>query len=120
MKKIVLSLSLVGLGLVSHAQKSEKSFDIALAVKNSIVAPSLSFEKNYGLGYKKKFSIGWGLRANGVIGGTANYITAPALLTSGKRSLAAFFTEYKNDKLDTLDLKKNRNSGFEFKNCTSI
>jgi hypothetical protein len=55
MKKIVLSLSLVGLGLVSHAQKSEKSFDIALAVKNSIVAPSLSFEKNYGLGYKKSF-----------------------------------------------------------------
>ncbi len=106
MNKILLTLSLIGLGLVSNAQKSEKFFDVALAAKNSIIAPSLSFEKNYGLGNKKKFSIGWGVRANAVFGGAGNYITAPALLTSGKRSLAALFTEYKNDKLDTLDLKK--------------
>ena len=106
MNKILLTIGLIGLGLVSYAQKSEKSFDIALAAKNAIFAPSLSFEKNYGLGSKKKFSIGWGVRANAVFGGAGNYITAPALLTSGKRSLVAFFTEYKNDKLDTLDLKK--------------
>ena len=54
MKVILLTLSLIGLGSISYAQKSEQSFDFALAAKNSIFAPSISFERNYGLGSKKK------------------------------------------------------------------
>jgi hypothetical protein len=82
-----------------------KSLDFALAAKNG-VAPSFSFENKYNFGAKKRLSIAYGARANAYFGGATDYITAPALLTSGKRSLVAFFTEYKPDKLDTLRLSQ--------------
>jgi hypothetical protein len=89
---------LIGI-LLGHAFAHAQTVDLALAVKNDI-APSISVDKFYG----KKFKIGIGIRSTAFFGPQRNYITAPALLTSGRRSLAAFFTEYKNEKLDTLTL----------------
>lgn len=99
-------ITLVAILIVTNSVHAQvKSFDFALAAKNGI-APSFSFESKYNFGAKKRFSIAYGARANAYFGGETDYITAPALLTSGKRSLAAFFTEYKPDKLDTLRLSK--------------
>jgi hypothetical protein len=85
--------------LLGYACVQAQTIDVALAAKRGI-APSISIDKFYG----KKFRIGLGIRTTAFVGGQQNYITAPAMLTSGKRSLAAFFTEYKNEKLDTLTL----------------
>jgi hypothetical protein len=85
--------------MLGYACAQAQTVDIALAGKKGI-APSFSIDKYYG----KKLKIGIGLRATAFFGGSQNYVTAPAMLTSGKRSLAAFFTDYKNEKLDTLTL----------------
>jgi hypothetical protein len=82
-----------------------QSFDIARAAKQEF-APSLSYQKLYGLGSKKKFNLGWGVRANGFFSGEKSFLTAPAKLTSGKQSLAAFFTEYNPAKIDTINFSK--------------
>lgn len=73
--------------------------DFALAAKKE-VAPSVSIDKFYG----KKFKVGIGLRANAYFSKTKTLQTAPYQLTSGKPSLIGFFTPYKTDKLDSLDL----------------
>lgn len=78
-----------------------QQFDFAIAARNG-VSPSLSFQKTYGLGQKKNLKLGWGLRANGFFSGHNDLITAPYQLTSGKPSIIGFFTEYKNEKLDTI------------------
>jgi hypothetical protein len=87
--------------MLGHACAQAQTVDLALAGKKGI-APSLSIDKYFG----KKFRIGLGLRTTAFFGGSQDFITAPAMLTSGKRSLAAFFTPYKNEKLDTLTLSQ--------------
>lgn len=82
-----------------------QSLDFAVATKKEF-APSASFQKTYDLGKKKNFQLGWGIRANGYFSGEKEYLTAPALLTSGKQSLAAFFTEYNPAKIDTINFSK--------------
>jgi hypothetical protein len=78
---------------------AQKEIDIALAY-NKGTTLSGSYDKFWG----KKLKIGLGLRANLHSSGHSMYITAPAELTSGKKSLAAFFTPYSNEKLDTLHM----------------
>jgi hypothetical protein len=75
--------------------------DVALAARDGF-SPSISFQKVYGIGQKKNFKIGWGIRANGYFSKGTKLITAPYQLTSGKPSIIGFFTEYKLDKLDTI------------------
>lgn len=100
-----MKLKLFFLLILLQTKAIAQSIDIAIAAKKEL-APSVSYQKNYALGTKKRIQIGWGLRTNMYIAGQKNYITAPALLTSGKQSIVAFFTEYKPDKLDTLSISK--------------
>ncbi|MCP9754046.1 hypothetical protein EGI26_02575 [Lacihabitans sp. CCS-44] len=97
-------VSLLLLCLFSTKSWSQ-SIDFAIAAKKEF-APSVSYQKTYDVGKKKRFQIGWGVRANGYFSGQKEYLTAPALLTSGKQSLAAFFTEYNPAKIDTIDFSK--------------
>jgi hypothetical protein len=98
MKKILFAL------LITICSKgsifAQKQIDLALSFNKGTTA-ALSFDKFKG----EKFKIGLGVRANFHSSGHSQYITAPAELTSGKKSLAAFFTPYKNDKLDTLHME---------------
>lgn len=80
---------------IANAQK----LDFALAAKKEL-APSVSIDKFFG----KKFKVGIGLRANAYFSKNKTLQTAPYQLTSGKPSLIGFFTPYKTDKLDSLDL----------------
>jgi hypothetical protein len=90
---------------ISVSNSKAQVLDFALAAKNEF-SPSFSYEKTYGLGLNKRFQIGWGIRANSYFSGKKPFITAPAELTSGKKSIAAFFTEYRPEYLDTLQLTK--------------
>jgi hypothetical protein len=101
MKKISIGLVL---SLLSHFAIAQH-IDFAVAAKKEF-APSVSYQKTYGIGSKKKFQLGWGVRVNGYFSGEKEYLTAPAKLTSGKQSISAFFTEYNPAKIDTLDLEK--------------
>lgn len=78
-----------------------QQLDFSLAARNGF-SPSLSFQKMYGIGQKKNFKIGWGIRANAFFSNENDLITAPYQLTSGQPSIIGFFTEYKLDRLDTL------------------
>ncbi len=101
MKKYFSWLFLCLLAMKGHSQ----NLDIALAAKKE-VAPSVSFQKVYEIGKKKKFQAGWGLRANAYFAGEKEYLTAPARLTSGKQSIVAFFTEYNPEKIDTINFTR--------------
>jgi hypothetical protein len=79
--------------------------DFVLAAKDGF-SPSVSFQKVYGIGEKKNFKIGWGIRANSYFSKGKDLITAPYKLTSGKPSIIGFFTEYKLEKLDTIAVEK--------------
>lgn len=101
MKKLIALLLLCLFSTKTWSQ----SLDFAVAAKKEF-APSVSFQKTYDFGKKKNFQLGWGIRANGYFSGQKEYLTAPALLTSGKQSLAAFFTEYNPAKIDTINFAK--------------
>jgi hypothetical protein len=85
--------------------KTQRNLDFAIAF-GSAFSPSVSYQKLYGIGDRKRFKIGWGVRLNTFFGGDRDFITAPAKLTSGKESIVALFTENIANNLDTLRLKK--------------
>jgi hypothetical protein len=110
MKKYIESISkyiviAITLTMLLDFKVQSQSLDISLAAKQEF-APSVSFQKIYNVGKKDRFQIGWGIRANAFFSGEKSYSTAPALLTSGRQSIAAFFTEYNPAKIDTLNFTK--------------
>ncbi len=106
MKRYFIVLLLIGTFAFQHVGFSQtKELDFALAAKNE-VAPAVSFNQDYSLGKNKRIKLGYGIRLNTYFSGERAYLTAPALLTSGKQSIAAFFTPYSPEKIDTLTQKR--------------
>lgn len=106
MKKIFsLLLTLYAITTFGQYAKTEENIDLSIAFGQSF-APSLSYQKLYGLGQSKRFKVGWGLRANGFFSGEKNYRTAPAKLTSGQSSIFALFADDIVSNIDTLQLSK--------------
>lgn len=101
MKKLLVFFSIVLLHF--SAQSQELNFTVAASNQFS---PSISYQKMYELGSKKKFSIGWGVRLNSFFGGEKSYLTAPASLTTGKQSIAALFSELIPGNIDTLNVQR--------------
>lgn len=94
--------------------KIQEDVDLSIAFGQSF-APSLSYQKLYGLGQSKRFKIGWGLRATAFFGGEKNYRTAPARLTSAQSSLFALFADDLVGNIDTLRLSKTALGSFNAK-----
>lgn len=108
--KIALSFTFLLASLAAIiGQTSKQNFVVSIA-KGEGASLALAYEKIHALGNKQKLKIGYGLRATAFRGKNLEFITAPAMLTSGKKSIVALFTNYKNEKLDTLT----------FANSTSI
>ncbi|MDI9870827.1 hypothetical protein [Flectobacillus roseus] len=106
MKKIILLLlMLCSITTFGQYAKIQEDVDLSIAFGQSF-APSLSYQKLYGLGKNKRFKMGWGLRANGLFGGEKTYRTAPARLTSGQYSIFALFSDDIVSNIDTLQLSK--------------
>lgn len=97
MKKLLL-VAFLFLTIKGYSQE----IDLALAGGKGF-SPAISYSKLYG----KKFKIGYGLRLTSYNGGSLDFITAPAKLTAGKQSIAAFFESEKIvSQLDTFKLTK--------------
>jgi hypothetical protein len=67
-KIILLLLMLCSITTFGQYAKIQEDIDLSIAFGQSF-APSLSYQKLYGLGKNKRFKMGWGLRANGLFGG---------------------------------------------------
>ncbi|MBK8845055.1 MAG: hypothetical protein IPO27_00290 [Bacteroidetes bacterium] len=81
-------------------------FDFTLGVSSGQFSGALSWVHLHGLGKKKKFKIGYGVRFTGYSGSDLNYLTAPAKLTSGQTGPQVLFTEINPANYDTLFLSK--------------
>ena len=74
---------------------------------NGVSSEALAYKSMYGLGDKRKFYIGFGLRATAAQTNEMNFITAPAKVSEGN-----FFKPQNPDKLDTLVLGKTNTFAF--------
>jgi hypothetical protein len=86
MKKalLFLSLSIFTFGVVAQ---SGTSVELGGAIGSSVGSISASGFQNWGLGSKKKFYIGTGVRFTSFFGSNVNFITAPADLTSDDKNI---------------------------------
>ncbi|MDZ4667709.1 MAG: hypothetical protein SGJ00_07475 [bacterium] len=102
---ILLSLLLVG-NLKAQYFKENNYYDLSLSTKGNQSLASISWNHLHGMGKSKKFSLGYGLRYNANFGKDADFITAPAKLTSGSSGLGVLFSENKLGNFDTVFIPK--------------
>lgn len=90
MKKTLLfaSFSLLSLGAMSQ---NGTSFELGGAIGSSVNSISASGFQNFGIGSKKKFYIGTGLRFTTFFGSNVNFTTAPADLTADDKNVDTLF-----------------------------
>jgi hypothetical protein len=86
MKKALLFLSLSILTFGAIAQ-SGTSFELGGAIGSSVGSISASGFQNFGIGSKKKFYIGTGVRFTSFFGSNVNFTTAPADLTGDDKNI---------------------------------
>jgi hypothetical protein len=93
-------------GVNGQYLKENNYYDLTYSTsgKQSLVA--LNWSHLHGLGKNKKFSIGYGVRFNANFGKNADYITAPAKLTSGSSGPGVIFSETILENLDTITFSK--------------
>jgi hypothetical protein len=109
MKKI-LAFSLLILSSISYLQAQDEKptffgdleLDLTLNVGERTFMNATSANKIFGLGQKKKFKLGFGLRGSSFFGDRLHYTTAPAKITSGKTGPAVLFTENIEENIDSL------------------
>jgi hypothetical protein len=105
-KKLVLAIGLTLMALTTTFAQRYRTADVAVAFGSGF-APALSYNQYYG----KKFKYGFGVRFTSFNAGQTDLITAPAKLTAGKESLAAFFEPKKiTSQLDTLRLSNSQSN----------
>jgi Outer membrane protein beta-barrel domain len=86
MKKALSFLALILLSFGAKAQNGT-SVELGGAIGSSVGSISASGFQNWGLGSKKKFYIGTGVRFTSFFGGNVNFTTAPADLTSDDKNI---------------------------------
>lgn len=90
MKKTLLFASFSLLSLGTMAQNGT-SFELGGAIGSSVNSISASGFQNFGIGSKKKFYIGTGLRFTTFFGSNVNFTTAPADLTADDKNVDTLF-----------------------------
>lgn len=111
--------------VILHAQNKDtnnQAIDFAFGVGKAGASPAIGYEKLYGIGKAKKLKIGYGLRYTGYFANDKDihFRTAPAMLTSGKYSIVALFSEDILNQIDTLHMHNistnsfNINTRFEY------
>jgi hypothetical protein len=99
-KQLIIATVLLLLAFTTTFAQRYRTADVAVSFGSGF-APALSYSQLYG----KKFKYGLGLRFTSFTAGQTDFITAPAKLTAGKESFAAFFEPKKiTTQLDTLRL----------------
>jgi hypothetical protein len=80
--------------------------DLAIGANKNQFGTAFSWYKLHGIGKKKNFKAGYGLRFSTFSGKDQDYVTAPARLTSGETGPFVIFTENIQENFDTLRLNK--------------
>jgi hypothetical protein len=82
------------------AQNSYYEFSVSTSGKQS--AGALAWNHLHGIGKNKRFKLGYGVRFTGNFGRAADFITAPARLTSTTTGPLVIFSDNKPENFDTL------------------
>ena len=90
MRKLLLFLSLSTLAFGAMDQVGT-SFELGGGIGSSVGSISASGFHNWGLGSKKKFYVGTGLRFTSYFGSSVNFTTAPADLTADDKNVDTLF-----------------------------
>jgi hypothetical protein len=90
MKKTLLLLPFLLLSLSIIAQNGT-SFELGGAIGSSVNSISASGFQNFGIGSKKKFYVGTGVRFTTFFGNNINFTTAPADLTADDKNVDTLF-----------------------------
>jgi hypothetical protein len=112
MKKRILFISTILIWSISNAQDTKKTsksykynnfFEASFSIGDNQYAPSMAWNHLHGIGKKKNFKIGYGVRWSSYIGsGFKDYQTAPAKFTSGQQGPQVLFSDYVNSNIDTV------------------
>jgi long-subunit fatty acid transport protein len=86
MKKTLLLLLFALISLVATAQNGT-SFELGGAIGSSVGSISASGFQNWGIGSKKKFYVGTGVRFTTFFGSNVNFTTAPSDLTADDKNV---------------------------------
>ena len=86
MKKLLLFISIAFLSFGAIAQNGT-SFELGGALGSSVGSISAAGYHNWGIGAKKRFSVGTGVRFTSFFGTNVNFITAPADLTADDKNV---------------------------------
>ncbi len=86
--------------------KYNNNFDIALGAGSGQFSGALSWVHFHGIGEKKKFKIGYGIRFTSYFGSNQNYITAPAKIANKQTGPQVLFVDNFPENLDTLFIAK--------------
>lgn len=89
-------------GAFAQYLKENNYYDLTFSTSGKQSLAALNWSHLHGLGKNKKFSIGYGIRFNSNFGKNADYITAPAKLTSGSTGAGVIFSEIIAGNLDTI------------------
>jgi len=84
--------------------KENNYYDLSLSSNGKQHASAISWNHLHGIGRAKKFSIGYGLRFTSAFGRQADFITAPAKLTSGTTGVGVIFSDNVFGNFDTITL----------------
>ena len=103
----VVTAILCSINSLSYAQTAQypyTSTELNLAAKNGEFIPSLALNNFAG----RQFKIGFAFRLNAFFSKEKTYITAPAILTSGKTGPSVFFADQIEANIDTIEFEKSR------------
>ena len=107
MHKIIITSVLVAIQFIARAQneiKPTQQVDLTLSYGPKEFITSLAWSRLHPILKSRKFQVGYGLRYNGYISNDKDYITAPAILTSGERGPQVLFIENIEENIDTFSL----------------
>jgi hypothetical protein len=86
--------------------KKNEQWGFAVNAGAGSFASSLAWSQQHGIGRRKRFRIGYGLRLTNFWGSDLEYVTAPAKYTSGKQSIAALFSPNIDANIDTVNFAR--------------
>lgn len=102
----LLSFSQENTSEVRRGFKYGNSYDLAFAAGTDQLSGALSWLHFHGIGKKKKFKAGYGIRFTSYHGRNQNYLTAPAILTNKQTGPQVLFSETFPENIDTFFVSK--------------
>lgn len=101
---IAISLNLAA--QTDSNRASQNYLSTTLMSNGSYHGLSLAWERLHGLGKRKAFQLGYGIRFSAAGGNNIGFTTAPAKLTSGETGPQVLFTENIEKNIDTLTFQR--------------